>query len=103
MSRIMRFLDETLWAPTNSIYVEGKLRFWRDPTSYILKASSVTPTEPQTNLNFPQSFPKMPRNGPKMASKAQFNIQGDLPGPKLKTKCSPLSSTYDVERYMPQN
>ena len=63
----MRFLDETLWALTNSIYVEGKLRFWRDPTSYILKASSVTSTEPQKNLNSPQIYPKMPRNGPKMA------------------------------------
>ena len=34
---------------------------------YILKARIVTPTIPQTNLNFPQICPKMQQNGPKMA------------------------------------
>ena len=35
--------------------------------AYILKASPMTPTGPQKNLNFPQICPNMPRNGPKMA------------------------------------
>ena len=37
--------------------------------AHILKASSATPTEPQTNLNFPQICPKIPQNDPKMTQK----------------------------------
>ena len=46
--------------------------------------------------------PKMPRNGPKMASKAQFNIPTQ---DQNKKKCSLLSSTFDewpFQRYMPK-
>ena len=32
-----------------------------------LKASPLTPTGPQNNLNFPQICSKMPQNGPKMS------------------------------------
>ena len=38
---------------------------WYVVHAYILKASLVTPTIPQKNLNFPQICPKMPQNGPK--------------------------------------
>ena len=56
-----------IWFSRQASQCFTRLIFSPRPLAYILKASSVAPTEPRKKLNFPQICPKMPRNVPKMA------------------------------------
>ena len=66
--------------------------------AYILKASLVTPTIPQKNMNFPKNCPKMPQNGPKMTPNGPNMTQMAQNGPRM-TQNDPKWPKNDARIY----